>query len=270
MAFVKVGKHKLYCNVIDTTAPWVEEPETIVFHHGVGAESGIWAEWVPVLSSRYRIVTFDFRGFGRSADAERGFKWTIDNVVADLAAVADAAGTPKFHMVGESMGGTIGLCFALAHPQRVKTITVSNGSHIGSSIEHVSHWKKVLADEGSAGWSRRMMKDRFFDGALPEEKRRWYSRQQDKCRPASVLNALSLLVGIDIKDKLKHLRMPALLLHPDHSPFIPVEVTADLYRRLPVAQLKVFPNSRHGLPFSHARECAQALYDFLSSRRRPA
>lgn len=267
MAFAKAGRQKLYYEVIDTTAPWVSDPETILFHHGVGMESGMWSEWVQVLGGRYRIVTFDFRGFGRSAHAGRGFKWTIDNVVADVALVADAAGARKFHLVGESMGGTIALCFALAHPQRVKSITVSNGAHVGSSIEHVSHWKRVLEQKGSAGWSRGMMADRFFPGALPQDKHRWLSRQQAKCRPDSVLNALSLLVGIDIKDKLDRIRVPALLLHPDHSPFIPVEVMADLYRRLPAAQMKVFPNSRHGLPFSHARECAETLRDFLARHR---
>ena len=267
MPYARAGKHKLHYEVIDVTAPWVSDPETIVFHHGVGSESGMWNEWISVLGSRYRIVTFDFRGFGRSSQAGRGFKWTLDNVVADLAAVADAAGARRFHLVGESMGGTIALCFALAHPQRVKSVTVSNGAHIGSSIEHVSHWKRVLDRQGAAGWSRGMMADRFFPGALAEDKRRWFSRQQAKCRPDSVLNALSLLVGIDIKDRLGRIRVPALLLHPDHSPFIPVEVMADLHRRLPAAQMKVFPNSRHGLPFSHARECAQTLRDFLESPR---
>lgn len=266
MPYARAGKHELFFEVIDVTAPWVVNPETILFHHGVGSESGIWSEWISVLGSRYRIVTFDFRGFGRSAKAARGFKWTLDNVVKDVVAVADAAKATRFHLVGESMGGTIALCFALAHPRRVRSITVSNGAHVGASIEHVSHWKRELDRQGAVGWSRGMMADRFFPGALPPDKRRWFSRQQERCRPGSVLNALSVLVGVDIQDKLGRIRAPVLLLHPDHSPFIPVEVMADLHRRLPAASLKVFPNSRHGLPFSHARECAETLRDFLEKR----
>ena len=58
-------------------------------------------------------------------------------------------------------------------------------------------------------------------------------------------------------------RRETLLLHPDSSPFIPVAVMADLQRKLPNAALQVFPDTRHGLPFSHAEECARALRRFL-------
>jgi pimeloyl-ACP methyl ester carboxylesterase len=54
-----------------------------------------------------------------------------------------------------------------------------------------------------------------------------------------------------------------LLLHGDSSPFIPVSVMADLKSRLPDARLQVFAHARHGLPFSHAKECARVLRGFL-------
>jgi pimeloyl-ACP methyl ester carboxylesterase len=38
---------------------------------------------------------------------------------------------------------------------------------------------------------------------------------------------------------------------------------ADLHERIPNAQLKIFPDAKHGLPFSHASECSQALRQFL-------
>ena len=56
---------------------------------------------------------------------------------------------------------------------------------------------------------------------------------------------------------------PTLLLRPDASPFIPLELMADLKRRLPDARLEILPDARHGLPFSHARECARAPRRFL-------
>ena len=58
---------------------------------------------------------------------------------------------------------------------------------------------------------------------------------------------------------------PVLLLHlhPDSSPFIPVETMAGLKRALPDARLQVFAHARHGLPFSHAAECAAAVAGFI-------
>ena len=63
------------------------------------------------------------------------------------------------------------------------------------------------------------------------------------------------------------LQCPTLLLHPDGSPFIPVSIMAALHERLPDSELNVFGRSRHGLPFSHAAQCAQSLRTFLDSRQ---
>ena len=59
------------------------------------------------------------------------------------------------------------------------------------------------------------------------------------------------------------MKVPTLLLHPDSSPFIPVPIMADLHALIPGAQLRIFPYAKHGLPFSHADECSQALRAFL-------
>ena len=65
---------------------------------------------------------------------------------------------------------------------------------------------------------------------------------------------------------MRDIRCPTLLLHPDGSPFIPVPVMAELHRLLPNAQLNVIGHARHGLPYSHAKQCASLLRTFLDSR----
>jgi pimeloyl-ACP methyl ester carboxylesterase len=75
-----------------------------------------------------------------------------------------------------------------------------------------------------------------------------------------------VLVGTDLTPRLGEIRCPTLLLHPDGSPFIPVPVMAELHRLLPTSRLNLFGHSRHGLPFSHAAQCAGALRSFLDSQ----
>ena len=111
------------------------------------------------------------------------------------------------------------------------------------------------------------MPNRFHDDALSSAERRWFADQQEQWRRDSILNALSVLVGTDLSARLKDIRCPVLLLHPDGSPFIPVHVMADLHRLLPDARLSVIGHARHGLPFSHASQCASLLATFLDSRR---
>ena len=104
---------------------------------------------------------------------------------------------------------------------------------------------------------------RFFDGALDPERLAWYARQQEAWPRESILQAIGVLVGTDLRPRLSEVQCPVLLMHADSSPFIPVGVMADMHAALKSSRLKVFPRARHGLPFSHARECAVELRRFL-------
>ena len=174
MPSVTVPGWTLHYDVTDLVPPWRGQPETIVFHHGLGGSAATWAGWLPVLAERYRIVRFDMRGHGRSVPAGGGGEFTLDDLTGDLFAVADAAGCERFHAVGESMGGTIALQAAVQRPRRLRTLTVSNGAHLGASIRSVQDWEAIIAQRGMAGWSAHMMERRFFPGAITEQMWRWY------------------------------------------------------------------------------------------------
>lgn len=265
--FASTKQGSLHYDVVDQTAPWRATGEAILFHHGIGSCAEIWRGWWPPLIEQYRLVAFDMRGCGRSHIPTADFAWSLDLLVDDLFAVADAAGVERFHLVGESMGGTIALAAALAKPQRIATLTVSNGAHVGASIEGVKVWRRQLDEGGSRAWSDAFMPNRFHDDALSPRERAWFATQQAQWHRDSILNALSVLLGTDLSGRMKDIRCPALLLHPDGSPFVPVHVMADLHRLLPDARLNVIGHARHGLPFSHASQCASLLRTFLDSRR---
>jgi len=257
----------LHYDVVDFVAPWQPPRLPILFHHGIGASAGIWAGWRPALADAHRLVTFDMRGYGRSTIPAADFRWSLDLLVDDLFAVADAAGLPRFHLVGESIGGTVALAAALARPARIATLTVSNGAHLGASIQRVEAWRRQLDEGGSKGWSDAFLRDRFHDDALSAERRAWFAAEQEKWSRDSILNALGVLIGTDLTPRLADMKCPTLLLHPDGSPFIPATIMAALHERLPDSELNVFGRSRHGLPFSHAAQCAQALRTFLDLRQ---
>jgi pimeloyl-ACP methyl ester carboxylesterase len=62
MPVVNSGGQQLYYELIDSHAPWRADPATILFHHGIGADSGIWAKWIGALVDQYQVVRFDMRG----------------------------------------------------------------------------------------------------------------------------------------------------------------------------------------------------------------
>jgi alpha-beta hydrolase superfamily lysophospholipase len=101
----------------------------IVLVHGVGEHSGRYDHVVARLAGEgYGVHAADHRGHGRS-DGPRALIEDMDNVVADVDTLVDMAvaaqpGVPVF-MLGHSMGGLIGLRYALAHPDRLAGLILS-------------------------------------------------------------------------------------------------------------------------------------------------
>jgi pimeloyl-ACP methyl ester carboxylesterase len=257
----------IHYDVTDQRLPWLRDgaDDAIVFHHGLGACADVWLGWLPAVCERHRVVRLDMRGHGRSP-VPHGYPWTMDALVDDLAAVVDATGLGRFHLVGESIGGTTALMYAARHPQRVRTLTVSNGAHRGGAIKNLDPWARIIADGGMAAWSAHMMQMRFHAGAIDDAAWRWYEAQQATCDQDCVVPAANALYGADLSPQLGAVTMPALLLHPDASPFIPVALMAELNDALPDSRLRVFAHARHGLPFSHAKACSEEFAAFLQER----
>ncbi len=258
----------VHYELTDVTAPWAGEAETIVFQHGVGITGDLWLEWLPILADRYRLVRIDLRGFGRSPVPAPGFAWSLDLLADDVLSVARAVGAARIHYVGESLGGTLGLHLAIHHPEVIASLTTCSTAHRGGSIQRVHEWRAFIERRGMAAWSSMMMDLRMPPG-VPAALRDWFEREQAKCSADAILDLADMLVATDLSPKLGVIEAPTLLLHPDASPFIPLDVALDLHARIRRSELRIFPGARHALASTHAKACASALREFLA-RRLPA
>lgn len=256
------GDGLLNYEVINLTPPWREPVDTLVFCHGVGTDLNVWSDWLPVLAADFRLVRFDTRGFGLSASCGSPASWTIERFADDIVAVAAAAGAQRFHLVGESFGGTASLHLAARADSPVLTLTCISTAHRGSGIELVRRWREELRLCGMQLWSDEMMERRFHSDALTAAQRKWFATKQAACKPQALLAVGELLVGTDLTNELSDITAPTLLLTPDGSPFVTVDLSNQIKQRVPSCELAVFPRARHGLVFSHATQCAAAVRAF--------
>ena len=257
---------ELYYEVMDLTPAWMPEAPLVVFHHGVGATADIWAEWLPALADRYRLARFDTLGFGRSSVPGPGFGWTLDGLADDGVAVARAAGADRFHVVGESLGGTVALRLAGRRPDAVLSAVVSNASHRGGSIQRAKEWRQFIGTHGMAAWATMMTPLRLDRARVPDGKWQWFERVQAASDADAVLDLADLLIGSDLTPELPAIRTPVLLLAPAQSPFVPLAVMEDMHARIAGAELRVFDDARHGLPCSHGAACGAVVRAFLDRR----
>ncbi len=96
--------------------------EPLLLINGIGADSLKWDPLLPALAARFRVITSDNRGAGRSA-APPG-PYTTRQMADDAAALLAHLGVARAHVVGSSMGGMIAQELALAYPERVDRLVL--------------------------------------------------------------------------------------------------------------------------------------------------
>ncbi|QBI20707.1 alpha/beta fold hydrolase [Egibacter rhizosphaerae] len=98
--------------------------EPILFVHGNLSSGSAWYEQLRFLSSGYRGIAPDLRGYGSTepapVDATRGLRDWSD----DLAALLEVEDISGCHVVGHSMGGGVAMQLALDHPDRIRSLTL--------------------------------------------------------------------------------------------------------------------------------------------------
>jgi 3-oxoadipate enol-lactonase len=99
------------------------EGEPLLLIQGMSATHLTWGRpFLEALEPHFECFVFDNRGMGLSGKATLPF--SVADMAADTAALLDALELETAHVVGISMGGMIAQELALAHPERIRTLTI--------------------------------------------------------------------------------------------------------------------------------------------------
>jgi len=117
MAKVQVEDATLYYRESGTGSP-------LLLIHGAGAHADLFDGAIQTLAQHHRVIAYDRRGHSRSGSTPAGVKGYLKRQAQDAAALLSSLGAVPAIVVGWSMGGVIGLCLALEHPDLVARLVV--------------------------------------------------------------------------------------------------------------------------------------------------
>lgn len=131
-------------------------PEAMVFLPPWSiVHSRIYKAQVPYFSDRFRCITFDARGNGKSDRPRDVSAYTLANSIGDALAVMDAAGAGASIMVGLSLAGIHICAIAAYHPERVKAaVLVGTSATVGPSYAHMQSENFASKRAGHQGWEK--------------------------------------------------------------------------------------------------------------------
>ena len=103
-----------------------DDRPALVLSHSLGQDHGMWDAQVENLSAHFRVLRYDIRGHGASGVVPGAYR--IEQLGADVLALADALGIARFAFCGLSLGGMIGQWLATHAPDRIAALVLANTS----------------------------------------------------------------------------------------------------------------------------------------------
>ena len=122
--------------------------EAVVLLHGFPQDATAWDRVAPLLhEAGLRTLAPHQRGYSPGASPRRVSAYRIQELVADVVALLDAAGVRRAHVVGHDWGGGVAWALAAAHPERVAGLVVLSTPHPAAL-----RWALRHADQGRRSW----------------------------------------------------------------------------------------------------------------------
>jgi pimeloyl-ACP methyl ester carboxylesterase/predicted glycosyltransferase len=133
-----------------------EEPTLLLIPASPITHSRIWKGLIPHLARRYRVLTLDGRGNGKSSRPTDPHAHSQEAILGDLLAVLDASDTPSAVLVAHCHANWWAVALAAAHPDRVEALVAIEPGvpYLGTPqphwVETAPHWDEILEDP--TGW----------------------------------------------------------------------------------------------------------------------
>ena len=251
--------------------------EPLLLIMGWGCNAATWKPQVPGLAERFRVITFDNRGVGRSDSPTKAY--TVREMAADTIGLLDALDIDRAHVFGISMGGMIAQELVLAHPERVDTLMLgctSPGSKRSAGhrelLKNISEFNDTVGKDGpSLEWFQGFLKRLWTDGAIQRSETHLQDFVLSMIRFPPTQHGLhnqSYAVAMhDCYDRLKAITHPTLVMTGDKDGLIDCENSLILAGKIPNADLMIFPGLKHAFHLEAAAKVNTVMIDFVERIR---
>jgi len=237
----------------------------LLFAHSLTFDSSMWGHQVAALSGQHRVLRVDLHGHGLSGHPLCDYD--LEQMADDLAMVLNHLGIDQCGYVGHSMGGMVGMRFAMAHPERVDRLALLNTSANEQEEPMRSLFHQV--NEDSRGKPTNPTTVDFVLGLM-------FSEGFQTTNPTVVAPFRKLLAEppegdgtyfaakaviwrTTVLEDLDQIDVPTLVMTSDIDTSVPATHSRDIAARIPGAEFIELNGSGHLTPVERSEAVSSAL-----------
>jgi len=262
-------------NVVDLG----EGDEAIVFVHGLGANWQSWLEQLPRFAGGRRVLALDLPGFGHS-QMPRG-ELTITGMGEAVAGVMDARGVDNAVVVGNSMGGFVGIELALVAPEKVVKLVLVSAAALWN--EGITARPSVLLNRLARPYATKFYAQWQWQLALKHPRLRLPALASAGIRHPSAFpldlawelmsgagapgfhEAVQALYDYKIRDRMPEIAAPTLVVWGTRDPLVPLWHAFEYEALIPECRVVIFRDTGHVPQLERPARFNQELEEFLET-----
>lgn len=246
---------------------------TIVMSHGLSLSTPIWHHQISDLAADARLVMYDQRGHGRSAEPTTE-DYSLDALARDLdAVIAEAAPDEQVILLGHSMGGMAILRYAEMFPiemkERIRGIILADTTSadvMGGMMPGAARRVSAFIQMAQAASMRALIgQAERFDRARARGRSVAYLTTRvmgfgPHPSPAQVnfveallaevptgvwVRMLPAILGHDVSEALPFIDVPVLVITGAHDRLTPIDAATRIAEAIPSAELEILEHAGH-------------------------
>ncbi len=254
---------------VATTRAALVGRETLLLLHGSAGSGAMWRHAAAALKPLYRVLAPDLIGYGASVAWPPNVPFDLHAERAALEPLLSCC-AEFFHLVGYSYGGVAALDLALAHPQRVRTLTLIEPVFF-NALRYAGQWRSLFQLTRIRNQFERALDHGGAEAALPPFIDFWTGQgawqklapslraEMLRCAGKIALDWRAAFAFAPDRKGLAALGPRTVLLRGDQSPSAMLRLVDCLHALMPGSTLNVLAGANHLLPLARAEDVTAAI-----------
>jgi len=245
--------------------------EPLLVLNGIFMSCASWAPFVPSLSRHHRLILVDMLDQGHSARMTDYYGQALQAEV--VSALLQHLGYESCSILGISYGGQVAIRLALKNPPAVDRLILANTTaYVNPWLEDLGHaWSYAFASHDARQFFKTCMPLIYSPGFYAANVTWLHAREKafrERFTPEvyeSFLRLLKSTEGLDLRESLREVTAPTLVISSDLDYITPLADQAEILARMPDARQIVLKSCGHASMYEQPVEFLSAVLGFLAT-----